>query len=239
MTTSAPSPTPPTPAAPEVESVILRPWPKIVFLYPTLLCSLVFFLMQALWQTQGEVGSRLLGNTFMLVFACNLMVFAFDFSRIKSITLVALGIALVLLILWADTKWQVTPFLGKLMHHIDIQMNAGFYGFFAAFLAFVFLVVFANSRFNYYEINAREILHHSGYLGDVKRWSTEGLEMNKEIYDLFEFLLLRSGRLIFLPTASREAIVIDNVVQVNAAEERIKDLLSIVAVRMNQRPGPG
>jgi hypothetical protein len=63
--------------------------------------------------------------------------------------------------------------------------------------------------------------------------------MNKEIYDLFEFLLLRSGRLIFLPTASREAIVIDNVVQVNAAEERIKDLLSIVAVRMNQRPGPG
>ncbi len=63
--------------------------------------------------------------------------------------------------------------------------------------------------------------------------------MNKEIYDMAEFLLLRSGRLIFVPASSKRAIVIDNVIQVNRVEVRVNDLLSHVAVRLNQRPGPG
>jgi hypothetical protein len=63
--------------------------------------------------------------------------------------------------------------------------------------------------------------------------------MNKEIYDLAEYMLLRSGRLIFLPASSKRAVVIDNVAKVNLVEERVNDLLSVVAVRLNQRPGPG
>ncbi len=59
------------------------------------------------------------------------------------------------------------------------------------------------------------------------------MRFNKEIYDLLEFLLLRSGRLIFYPSTSREAIVIDNVLNVNHVEDRIKDLLSVVAVRVD------
>ena len=54
------------------------------------------------------------------------------------------------------------------------------------------------------------------------------------INDLMEFLLLRSGRLVFYPSTSREAIVLDNVIKVNHAEDRIKDLLSVVAVRMTE-----
>jgi hypothetical protein len=118
-------------------------------------------------------------------------------------------------------------------------MNTAFYAFFSGFLGFVFLLVFINSRFHYYEVNPREILHHHGYLGDITRWSTEGLEMNKEIYDMFEYLLLRSGRLIFQPASSKKAIVIDNVLKVNRIEARVNDLLSVMAVRFNQQPGPG
>jgi hypothetical protein len=99
--------------------------------------------------------------------------------------------------------------------------------------------VFVNTRFNYYEVNAREILHHHGYLGDIQRWSTEGLEMNKEIYDVVEYMLLRSGRLIFQPATSKKAIVLDNVAGVNRIEQDVNDLLSVVAVRLNQQPGPG
>ena len=47
-------------------------------------------------------------------------------------------------------------------------------------------------------------------------------------------LLLRSGRLIFYPSTSREAVVVDNVINVNHVEDRIKDLLSVVAVRMSE-----
>jgi hypothetical protein len=239
-----PSPAATAPAAPPeriAESVIIRPWPKVVFLYPTFVVATIFWFLSWLGVDggEGQLGSRVLGNTFMLVLLLNLLVFSFDFSRIKSITIVVGAIAAVLLVLWLNTKMEVVGYLGRLFGGIDIRANTHFYGFLSAGLGFLLLVVFINSRFHYYEVNAREILHHHGYLGDVQRWSTEGLEMNKEIYDVVEFLLLRSGRLIFHPATAKKAIVLDNVANVNRIEKSVNDLLSIVAVRLNQRPGPG
>lgn len=228
-----------TPAAVEPdrtpESVIIRPWPKVVFLYPTFVTATVFFLLSWL----GVVGETVLGNTFMLVLLMNLLVFSFDFSRIKSITIVVAVIAIVLAVLLIDTKADFTGWIGRVFGAIDIHCSTSFYAFLSAGLGFLLLLVFVNTRFNYYEVNAREILHHHGYLGDIQRWSTEGLEMNKEIYDVVEYLLLRSGRLIFQPATSKKAIVLDNVAGVNRIEKEVNDLLSVVAVRLNQRPGPG
>ncbi|MCC7396244.1 MAG: hypothetical protein IT455_04190 [Planctomycetes bacterium] len=233
-------PTPPTPPPPAVidnapESVLIRPWPKVVFLDPTFIAATIFFLLSWL----GWVGPTVLGNTFMLVLLLNLLVFSFDFSRIKSITIVVSVIAIVLLVMVIDQTADLTGYLGRLFGSIDIQANTSFYGFLAAGLGMLLLIVFINSRFNYYEVNAREILHHHGYLGDIQRWSTEGLEMNKEIYDVVEYMLLRSGRLIFHPATAKKAIVLDNVANVNRIEKSVNDLLSVVAVRLNQRPGPG
>jgi hypothetical protein len=143
------------------------------------------------------------------------MVFSFDFSRIKSITIVIAIIAVVAIIAWLNTKWQVLAGLSSVFGGIDMRMNTQFFGFFAGFLAFIFLVVLINSRFNYFEINHLEILHHHGYLGDIKRLPTTGLQFDKEIYDMLEFLLLRSGRLILYPQGLRQAVVIDNVLSVN------------------------
>ena len=237
--------TPPTPAPPapaprsehRTPSVIIRPWPKIVFLYPTMLCAMVCWLAQVFGAGAGEdgvaaIGSRALGNTFLVVFFLNLLVFAFDFSRIKSITLIAVVAALLLGLGWADSIWEIGGGIRTVLGSIDVRMNTQFYGFVSAFMLIMQLCVLINTRFNYYEINHREILHHHGYLGDITRMPTSGLRLNKEIYDLFEYLLLRSGRLIFYPSTSREAIVIENVLSVNKVEESIKDLLAVVAVRM-------
>jgi hypothetical protein len=223
------------------ESVLIRPWPKVIFLYPTFIAATICFLLSWLGvgRTEGQIGSPWLGNTFMLVLLLNLLVFSFDFSRIKSITIVFAVIAVVLGVLWIDTKADITGWLGKLFTSIDIECNTAFFGFLSAGLGFLLLLVFVNTRFNYYEVNAREILHHHGYLGDIQRWSTEGLEMNKEIYDVVEYMLLRSGRLIFQPATSKKAIVLDNVAGVNRIEQDVNDLLSVVAVRLNQQPGPG
>lgn len=238
MTSTAPTPAPSAVADRTPENVIIRPWPKIVFLYPTFVASTVFFLLSWLGIV-GPTGPTILGNTFMLVLWLNLLVFSFDFSRIKSITIVVSAIAIVLLVLWLDNKADITGYLGKVFGSIDIQVNPAFFGFMSAGLGFLLALVFINSRFNYYEVNAREILHHHGYLGDIQRWSTEGLEMNKEINDVVEYLLMRSGRLIFQPATSKKAIVLDNVAGVNRIEQSVNDLLSVVAVRINQQPGPG
>jgi hypothetical protein len=221
---------PPSKKHAHARSVIIRPWPKVVFLYPTFLCSMVCWLV-AMFREDGAAGIGSLGNAFMIVFALNILVFSFDFSRIKSITLVVTAIALIFGIGWANTQWGWFEGIRTTLGKIDIRANTQFFGFMSALFAFIFLMVFINSRFNYYEVNHREILHHHGYLGDIKRLPTTGLQVTKEIYDLLEFLLLRSGRLIFYPSSSRDAVVIDNVINVNGVENSIKDLLSVVAVR--------
>jgi hypothetical protein len=233
-------PVPPPPPAPKRPAppagIIIRPWPKIVFLYPSFLVSTVLWLA-SLFAEQGGLGlSSWAGNLFFLVLFVNLLVFSFDFSRIKSITLLFMIIALVLGIGWANTQWGWFEGIKHVLGQIDIRMNTQAYGFFSGFLAFILLLVLVNSRFNYYEINHREILHHHGYLGDITRLPTQGMNFQKEINDLLEYLLLRSGRLILYPATSRQAIVIDNVTQVNRVEERIKELLSVVAVRVADEP---
>lgn len=235
MTDAAPS-QPSQSAAPRKTtetSVIIRPWPKVIFLYPTWVAATILWLVSMFSEQGSTTGISFCGNIFMAVFALNLLVFSFDFSRIMSITILVGIVALVLGIGWANTQWGWMESITEMIGKIDIRMNTQFYGFMSAFLSFVLLLVFVNTRFNYYEINHREILHHHGYLGDITRYPTQGLRFNKEIYDLLEYLLLRSGRLIFYPSTSREAIVIDNVLNVTRVEDRIKDLLSVVAVRMH------
>lgn len=221
----------------ELPSVIIRPWPKVVFLYPIFLCSTVFWILSAFGEPlegTGYPSQTWLGNTFVLVTFLNFLVFAFDFSRIKTITILFGVIAAVFALFWANENWEVATWLKDSLGVINTQMNTWFYGVFSIMMGGILVLVLINTRFNYYEVNHREILHHHGYLGDVTRMPTSGLRLNKEIYDLMEFLLLRSGRLIFYPSTSREAIVIDNVINVNHAEDRIKDLLSVIAVRVSQ-----
>jgi len=237
---AAPAAEPQTPTEPP--SVIIRPWPKVIFLYPVFICATLFWIFS--WLSGASENGyperfQWMGNTFLLVVFINFMVFAFDFSRIKSITILLGFVAAIFALFWANENWEVVASLKNWASAVNIQMNTWFYGSFSVMMGFILLLVLINTRFNYYEVNHREILHHHGYLGDVTRMPTTGLRLNKEIYDLMEFLLLRSGRLIFYPSTSREAIVIDNVLNVNHAEDRIKDLLSVVAVRMTDMQAEG
>ncbi|PIE22735.1 MAG: hypothetical protein CSA62_11130 [Planctomycetota bacterium] len=220
------------------DRIIIRPWPKVIFFYPTLLVALVAWVAAFILDSQkaGQPGSPMLGGIFMIVFLTNLLVFSFDFSRIKSITIVFIAIAIMFALMWANNKYEVMTPIRDFINSIDIRMSRDFYFFVVLFFALIYLLVFVNSRFNYYEINRNEILHHSGYLGDIQRTPTSAMRMQKEIYDLMEYLLLRSGRIIFYPATTREAVVIDNVINVNVVENRIKELLSSVSVAIDIDP---
>src|SRR5690606_32189078 len=102
-------------------SVIIRPWPKVVFLYPTLLVALVCFFWQLVeGGSEGELGNRFLGNLFTVVFFANMLVFSFDFSRIKTITLVIAVVAIILGLGWADSKWGIATGIHDIVGGIDI-----------------------------------------------------------------------------------------------------------------------
>jgi hypothetical protein len=58
------------------------------------------------------------------------------------------------------------------------------------------------------------------------------LRIDKEITDVFEYLLLRSGRLILHPSNERRAIVLENVFFINRREEDLTRLLGALQVQV-------
>ena len=99
-------------------------------------------------------------------------------------------------------------------------------------MLFLYTVVMISRRFDYWEVRGNELLHHHGLLSDLERFSAPNLRIDKEINDVFEYMLLRSGRLILHPSQERRAIVLDNVFFINDKEEKITKMLGALQVRV-------
>ncbi len=210
--------------------VKLWSWPKIVFLYPTMLASLVVGL-GSVWL---EDWATTWGLVFMVVFFVNVVVMAFDFPRTASLNLLLLIVALVLAAVLVNQHLVVfLPALRDLTGRITPQANAQFYLLIAGILAVVYLVVLIiDFRFDYWLIQPNEIIHRQGLLGNVSRYPAPGLELQKEITDVFEYVPFGFGRIVIQPTRG-PAIVLENVQQVNKKERAIRELLDAVNVELS------
>ena len=104
-------------------------------------------------------------------------------------------------------------------------------------LTLIFIGVWINRRFDYWEVRPNELLHHHGILSDLERFSAPHLRIDKEINDVFEYLLLGSGRLILHPSEERRAIVLDNVFWISGKEKVITSMLGALQVQVrDERP---
>jgi len=97
-------------------------------------------------------------------------------------------------------------------------------------LAVIYVAVLINVRFDYWEVRQNELLHHHGFLSNLERYSAPNLRISKEIDDVFEYLLLRSGRLIIHPSNEPRAFVLDNVLNINVKEAAITKMLGALQV---------
>jgi hypothetical protein len=211
------------------ENVIIRPLPKIVFLYPTWLLSIICgILVSVAGRPQEDVGVF-----FLFIFFANITVFAFEFTRMKTVALILFVLVLVFAGLFINTKVALFDSLRRIVAGIDIRMNAAFYWFWAGFFGLVYCWAYVTSRFNYWEIKHNEILHHHGFMGDVLRFPAPGTRMTKEIPDLVEFALLLSGRIILAPPGTAP-IVLENIPRVNRAEAKMQRLLGSLSVEMTK-----
>jgi len=206
------------------QRVIVRPMPKIIFFYMTWLVSLIFGIIVSVQGTPGEQ----LGTIWMCVFAFNLMVISFDFNETKSISLVAVLAALVM----AGLYFGFLPFIGDFFRSLHLKMNAGFYYTIFGLFSIFYLIIFVQSRFNYWEFRNNEVLHRTGMFGEIKRYSTEDLRWFKEIPDVLERILLQSGRMVITTSREPHPIVIENVIGIEGADERIAELLGAKRVTL-------
>ncbi|NNJ26743.1 hypothetical protein [Alienimonas chondri] len=218
-------------APPVVEdSVKLVSYPKVILLYPTLIGTLI----AAVWLTispEVTVATQTVAAAWLGLLTLNLVVLAFDFPRTASLTLFFLlfGVGMGLWLLnTAKPEWFPAAF--DAIGHIKPFANAAFYWTFGGVMSVLFLVVILSRRFDYWEVRPNELLHHEGFLSNLKRYSAPNLKIEKEINDVFEYVLLRSGTLILHPKNEPRAIVLENVPGISKKEAKITRMLSALQV---------
>jgi hypothetical protein len=265
----------------QVKPIYLVAYPKIIFLYPTMIAALlagIYMLAVSSWvarqvdatpkappaavaegtapaapdaaapaaaqpaaalheATMNEMSSRtdvhLVGVAFLVIFALNLIVFAFDFPRTTSLTLFFFIAAAVLgLLLTFRLNEQILPTLNAVLKSYRPLANATFYFSIFGIIAAIFIAVFINVQFDYWEVAPNELLHHHGFLSNLERFSAPSLKIDKEITDIFEYFLLRSGRLILHPSNERRAFVLDNVMNITKKESQLTRMLGALQVQV-------
>ncbi len=220
------------------ERVLLVPYPKIIFLYPTFLLAVV----SAIWMhfltdpfgPENDVAAGI-GALFLCVFTINLVILAFDFPRTTSLTLFFFAAAVVMsLVLLFTFKPDFWPAIKDFVRHFHPKANATFYWTIAAILGGMFLVVVLQVRLDYWEVRGNELLHHHGFLSNLERLSAPNLRMEKDINDIFEYLLLRSGKLVIYTSNDRQPIVLDNVPFIDRKEEAVTRMLGALQVQVRR-----
>ena len=130
-----------------------------------------------------------------------------------------------------------TPELTAFIRRFHPEANGHFYAAIACILGAMYAAVLVVVRFDYWEVRGNELLHHHGFLANLERLSAPNLRMEKEINDIFEYLLLRSGRLIIYTSNDRQPIVLDNVPFIDRKEQAVNRILGALQVQVRREDG--
>jgi len=220
-----------------VKPIYLVDYPKIILLYPTFFVALVCGICSLFLSADSPWGVTL-AAVFLWTFGVNLVVLAFDFPRTTSLTIfflvMAFGLGAVLLF---QSSPEILPFVQKIFGKLRPFANASFYFTMVSVLGAIYLGVLVTVGFDYWEVRPNELLHHHGFLSSLERYSAPNLRVTKEINDVFEYVLLRSGRLILHPSNEPRAFVLENVLFINKKEEQITQMLGSLSVRVRSDEG--
>lgn len=208
------------------EKVYLRNYSKVVFFYPLCITSLILFLIQYFIGV-NEPG---LGAIWITVFFTNLFVIAFDTSSIKFFILLLAAIILILLFTFLFHPEVIISELFSF--EVNIIMSSQFYLTSTIILAFIILIAWIATRFDYWKLERNELIHKKGIFVSAVRYPTKSLRIKKEIPDIFELLLLRSGS-IQLILGNNEVYHLDTILNVNRKAKQIDFLLSDIEVELD------
>ena len=230
------------------QRILLVPYPKFVFMYPTLIISalaaiLIYFTSDPAVNPATQTVPVVMTGLFLAVMMANMFVIVFDFPRATSLTLLFI-VTTVALLIWLvflkgspDVAAEAAPVAaeaeaGGFFSNIRPAANATFFTCITVGMGLMYAAIFVSVNFNYWELRNNELLHHHGLLSDLKRYPAPNLRIDKEINDVFEYMLLGAGRLILHPSTEKRAIVLDNVLFVGRKEEQLTKMLGSIKVQI-------
>ena len=212
--------------------IILISYPKIVILYPTFIAAFIAALVSS-FLTLDSPHNQVVGIVFLTVTGVNLVVLSFDFPRTTSLNLFFVFLVIVMgTVLTSIYVPTLIPALTEVLKRIDPRANAHFYFGFVTMLSLLYIAMMINIRFDYWEVRPNELLHHHGVLSNLERYSAPNMRISKEIDDVFEYMLLRSGRLIIHPSNEPRAFVLETVLGIDKKEIAITKMLGALQVQV-------
>lgn len=211
--------------------LIIRPWPKMIFLWPTCLLSLFMGLATQFAPAQAPLW----GGVFVIVLALNLVVLTFEFPRATSL-LVTFGVIIVIMamVLINFLVFPIIKPLNVFLRSLDVEASPQFFYVLFFVQLCLFIGMWVVTRFDYWVLTPNEIIRHHGMLGDVERFSTAGLKLNKEIQDIFEYVLCGAGRVVMNVPGNPRPIILDNVLNISKIEQRSDKILNARVVRLEK-----
>ena len=223
--------------------IYLVPYPKFVFMYPTLIVATIaaFVLYFGGYRAVDPDTSTVpvvMTGLFLVVMMANMFILVFDFPRATSLTLIFIAISFAMgLWMLSIVKPSLLPTIGGWISSLRPVANTAFFGCITLAMFLMYIAIFIKVRFDYWELSSNELLHHHGFLSDLKRYPAPNLRVDKEINDVFEFMLLGAGRLILHPSTEKRAIVLDNVLFVSDKERELTRMLGSLKVKIGGDSG--
>jgi hypothetical protein len=172
------------------------------------------------------------GMLFLSVFLLNLIIMSVDFPRFTIIALFLGAAVLILGFLYLNVYFEILEPITNALESLFAVANSTFYGLIATIILINFAVIWVTRYLDYWVIMPNEILHNHGPFSDLERFPTFNLKFDKEIPDILEYALLGAGRLVLHVTNERRAIVLENVLWIDAKENELKKIMSRMDVRV-------
>jgi hypothetical protein len=218
------------------DPVILRDWPKIIMMWPTLMVALICGIIMAMYQdTSPPAGDfariHYVGLVFLVTLAINMTLLLYDLN-LRGFVIVALAIiALVLglFLLNQQLEGRVWRSIGQALS-VRVWANAAFYFMFSLVLLLNLGVAWIITRFNYWKVENNEIIIHEGFMHEQERHPTAQARFTLVVEDIVEYGLLGSGKLVFYFGDSKTERELRTVLFVHRKARALDELLGRVAI---------
>jgi hypothetical protein len=230
------APIPPAKASTAPGPVILRSWPKIIMMIPTLLMSIVCGILMA-WYGESAppptefANIHYVGLFFLLVLAINMTLLLYDLS-LRGFVIVALFIIAVVLglfLLNQNLQGKVWTSIGRALS-FRVWANSAFYFTFSLVLLINLGIAWLITRFNYWRVENNEIIIHEGFMHEQERHPTAQARFKLVIDDIIEYGLFGSGKLVFYFGDNNTQHELTTVLFVHRKAKALDELLGRVAV---------
>ena len=213
----------------KIESIRLYSYSDTIFFWPMPIISILFFTLSLIPIFQSPHIVRLLSWIWIIVFISNIFIVTFDFSSAKAFTIFVMIITIILIfiVIAILTSWNFFTYT-FLFLQLPIDFSWAYYILMFTIFGSIILIMVLNSRINYVEITSNRLYIKKGILAEKIDQSTDRMQVDKKIDDVFEYFILKSGDISFtFPYGSTFPIImLPNVMNVNQKIKKVNKLIA-------------